>query len=45
MSDLFALLMGLIQGSRSVVLDGDSYTYTDANSDGNIVISETEDDT
>ena len=40
MSDFFAFLMGLIQGRQNIVLDSDSYTFTDEESDGNIVIEE-----
>ena len=40
MSDFFAFLMGLIQGRQNIVLDSDNYTFTDEESDGNIVIEE-----
>ena len=40
MSDFFAFLTGLIQGRQNIVLDSDNYTFTDEESDGNIVIEE-----
>ena len=40
--NIFWYLIGLLKGKRHVVLDGDSYTFTDANTDGNIVIEEAE---
>ena len=46
MMDMISFLMGLIkgrkQGEGEVILDSDSYTFTDTNTDGNIVIEEAE---
>lgn len=41
MFDIVSFLIGLAKGKRHVIIEGDS-TYTDANSDGNIVITSTE---
>ena len=35
-------LLGLLKGKRHVILDGDGYTFTNENTDGNIVIEEAE---
>lgn len=44
MIDIISYVMGLIkgrkQGTKNVVLDGDGYTYTDSQNDGNVVITE-----
>ena len=38
-SYIIGLLKGRKEGSSNVVLEGDSYTFTDSQSDGNIVIT------
>ena len=38
-SFLIGLLTGEEKGTRHVILEGDGYTFTDSNSDGNIVIT------
>lgn len=44
MIDIISYVMGLIkgrkQGTKHVVLEGDGYTYTDSQNDGNVVITE-----
>lgn len=40
MLDIISYLMGLIKGKPHVILEGDGYSYTDSNSDGNIEITE-----
>lgn len=40
MLDIVSYLIGLLKGSRHVVLEGDGYTYTDSQNDGNIEIEE-----
>lgn len=40
--DIISYILGLIKGKKDgekhVVIEGDGYTYTDPNNDGNIVI-------
>ena len=43
LSYIIGLLKGREQGKGEVVLDGDGYTFTDANHDGHIVIEEDDD--
>lgn len=47
MIDIISYVMGLIkgrkQGTKNVVLDGDGYTYTDSQHNGNVVITEVND--
>ena len=42
MIDIISYLIGLLKGKRSVELEGGDYVFTDANSDGNIVIAKEE---
>ena len=43
MFDIISYLMGLVVGEKHVILeDGEEYTFTDPNNDGNIVIQEAE---
>lgn len=43
MKDILSFLIGLMRGKRHVILDeANNYTFTDENSDGNIVITEAE---
>ena len=43
MFDIISYLMGLVGGERHVVLEeGTDYTFTDENSDGNVVMVESE---
>lgn len=43
MFDVISYILGLVKGKEegtgNVVLEGDSYTFTDSQSDGNIVIT------
>ena len=43
MFDVISYILGLVKGKEegtgNVVLEGDDYTFTDAQSDGNIVIT------
>ena len=44
--DFVAYIMGLVKGKKdgadTVILETDAYTFTDADSDGNVVIEEAE---
>ena len=40
----FWLLIGRLKGKNTVILDGDGYTFTDADSDGNVVIEASEEE-
>lgn len=48
MLDIFSYLIGLLkgknigiaEGSKHVIIEGDGYVFTDSNNDGNIVITE-----
>ena len=40
MINVVSYLIGYFKGRKNVILDGDGYSYTDSNSDGNIVIEE-----
>ena len=46
MFDVVSYILGLTKGKedgkQTVVLEGDAYTFTDANSDGNIVVTKEE---
>lgn len=43
MFDVISYLIGFAGGEKHVILeDGEEYTFTDPNSDGNIVIQEAE---
>ena len=42
MFDLFSYILGKKKGAGEVELTGTDYTFTDENSDGNIVIEESE---
>ena len=42
MIDIISYVMGSKGGSGTVIIDGSSYTFTDASNDGNIVITKTE---
>lgn len=37
-SYIIGLIKGRKEGTQDVVLEGDSYTFTDPNSDGNVVM-------
>ena len=39
MIDIWSFILGFIKGKKHVVLDGDSYTFTD-DGEGNITITE-----
>lgn len=42
MIDVISYLIGMLKGKKTVVLDGDGYTFTDPNNDGNIVVTKEE---
>ena len=46
--DITSYLMGTVKGKKdgqgTVVMETDAYTFTDANSDGNVVIEEAEEE-
>ena len=37
--DMTSYIMGLSKGNKTVVLEGDEYTFTDPQNDGNIVVT------
>ena len=46
MFDVVSYILGLVKGKdvgkQTVVIEGDAYTFTDTNSDGNIVVTKEE---
>lgn len=42
MIDMMSYILGNSAGKGNVVIEGNGYTYTDPESDGNIVITENE---
>lgn len=42
MLDMFSYILGLLKGKKDLVITGSGYTFTDPQTDGNIVITEAE---